>query len=147
MFISGLEAHFSAPGQSVTYSWYVYNNSAYTAYLNEIDFETISGSNPASFKVCSAKSGTNPATNNIAEACNGITLTLTVHGISTTTSKSVADMAAYEPLKTLDTSSNKYTAISVVIDYASNAAIPDGDISVEFGDIELLYKSIAPTSS
>lgn len=146
--VSGLEAHFSAPGQSVTYSWYVYNNSAYTAYLNQIDFNTVDGSNPASFKVCSAKTGSsNPATNNIDTACNGITLTLTVHGISTTTSKSVADMAAYNPLKTLDTSSNKYTAISVVIDYASNAAIPDGDISVEFGEIELLYKSIAPTSS
>jgi hypothetical protein len=146
--VSGIVAHFTQPGQTVTYDWYVYNNSAYTAYLNEIKFNTVSGSNPASFKVCQAKTGSsNQATNDIETACNGITLTLTVHGISTTASKSTSDMAAYNPLKTLDTSSNKSTAISVAIEYASGSAVPDGDIEVAFGDIESIYKSVAPSGS
>ena len=144
--VSGIGAHFTEPGQTVTYTFYVYNNSAYNAYLNQIDFKTVTGSDPALFKVCQPKAGPNPASANINEACNGITLTLRVHDISTTTGKSAADMAAYSPKKMLDTSGSKSTPITIEIAYANNAAIPEGDIEIAFGDIELLYKSTEPSA-
>ena len=142
--ITGIKANFTKPGQTVTYTFNVYNNSAYTAYLNEVIFKNVTGSSPAAFKVCSAKSGSaNPATNNIDTACNGITLTLTVDDLSTTTSKTPSEILALGN-KTIAASVGK--TVTVVIEYATGSAVPDGDISVAFGDIELKYSSVAPSA-
>jgi len=141
--VSGISAHFTKPGQTVTYTFNVYNNSAYLAYLTEIVFKNASGE--SAFKVCKAKSGSsNPATNDITTACNGITLTLTVDGLETTTSKTPSEIAAYSGNKTIAATTGK--TVTVVITYASGSSIPDGDIEVAFGDIDLKYSSVAPAA-
>ena len=141
--VSGINAHFTKPGQTVTYTFYVYNDSAYTAHLTGITFGNASGE--STFKACQAKTGSaNPATNDITTACNGITLTLTVDGYETTTSKTSSEVAAYTGNKTIAASTGK--TVTVVVTYAAGSAVPDGDIEVAFGDIQLNYSSVAPSA-
>lgn len=141
--VSGLKANFTKPNQTVTYTFYVYNASAYTAYLHRINFLNITGTSPATNKVCESKStSSNPASNNIDNACNGISVTITVDGYSATETKTEANLASAN--KSINTNTGK--VVTVAITYASGSAEADGDFTVEFGDIELKYSSVAPTA-
>ena len=123
--ITGLHATFTAPGQSATYTFYAVNAGEYIAYLNSIVFD---GS-----KSCTPGTGTDATM--VASACNGITLTVTVGSESATTT-SVGSIDGHSlAIGDSDT-------ITVVIDYASNAARADGDFEVEFPDIVLTYASV-----
>ena len=123
--ISNLKATFTEPGQSATYSFYAYNNGEYIAYLNSITFD---GS-----KTCTAKTGTTQSL--VTSACNGISLSITV-GSENATTASVSSISSHALQK------NTAELVTVVISYASNAAIADGDFEVEFPDIELQYDSV-----
>ncbi len=124
--ISGMSATFTAPGQSVTYTFYARNTGKYKAYLKSITYAS-------SFKTCTAKSGTTQSLVN--SACNGISVSTTVGSESAVTaSKTFSN-------HTLAKGGNE--KITVVISYASGSAQADGDFTVTFKDISLLYSSAA----
>ncbi len=120
--ISGLKANFTAPGQTVKYSFYAYNDGEFLAYLNSVN---LGG------KTCTAGTGTNQTYVN--NACNGITLTVKVG--SNTYSTSNTSISSHTLAK--DTGE----AVEVTIEYASGSATADGDFTVAFGDTTLIYGS------
>ena len=147
--ISNLKATFTAPGQSVTYTFYTKNVGKMKAYLNSVTFKdttTTSGT----FQTCAPLSRTgegveaNPATVDLSNICNDITLTLTLGSedfTSTRTRTQFATATAH------DLEIAGYEQVTVVIAYAANPAEEaDGDFSVTFGDIELGFSSQASGS-
>ena len=129
--ISGLKANFTAPGQSVTYTFYVHNIGEYTAYLKNITFQNATGKSAP--KVCT-KTDTTATDSLVAAACNSISITAKVGSTvynSTTSSITNHSIAA---------KTGKETVV-VTITYASGGSKADGDFSVTFGDISLEYKS------
>lgn len=128
--ISGLNAHFTAPGQTVTYSFNVYNASAYTAFLNSVAFENVSGE--SSPKVCTAKTGTTQSY--VDSACNGISISVQVG--STTYTESAATVNSHSLAATTG------EAVTVTITYAAGSAEADGAFDVAFGDITLGYSTV-----
>ena len=129
--ISGLKANFTAPGQSVTYTFYVHNTGDYSAYLKNIIFENASGK--SSNKACTKTDST--ATDSlVAAACNSISITAKVG--ATTYSQTTNSITNHS----LAAKNGKETIV-VTISYASGGSKADGDFSVAFGDIKLEYKS------
>lgn len=128
--ITNLKANFTAPGQSVTYTFYAYNDGEYDAFLKTVAYENVAGSEVA--KVCTA--GAETTDEYVQAACNAITVSV-----------KVADDAAYTGSKSGITGHElvKGTgeAIVVTIDYADDGARADGDFEVAFGDIGLTYNS------
>lgn len=129
--ITGLSAEFNAPGQSATYSFYATNQGEYDAFLKSITFENATGG--TTHKVCTA--GDDTTDDLVQEACKGITLSVKV-GAENATTGSVAAITGHK----LDI--NGFEPIIVTIDYAQDAARADGDFSVAFGDVVLLYSSV-----
>ena len=77
--LTGLEANFTAPGQSVTYTLNVVNAGKLKAYLTDLEFETTE--NPARTKTCLAEEtgDSTRATDSLVEAaCNGISISVKV---------------------------------------------------------------------
>ncbi len=122
--ITNLKATFTAPGQSVTYTFYAYNAGQYIAYLNDIVF---SGS-----KTCTGKTGTTASL--VTSACNGISLSVKVGSESATTT-SLANISGHS------LAINASEEIVVTIAYASGSAVADGDFDVTLPDVVLTYAS------
>lgn len=127
---SGLTANFTEPGQSVTYSFYVGNESEYDAYLRAINFLTVSGS--SSNRVCTA--GTDTSEDLVTAACEYISMSVDVNG---TTATSTNDSISGNKL-----SKGTYIPITITLTYASDGARADGDFSVEFGGVSLDYSTV-----
>ena len=129
--ISGLNAKFTAPNQSVTYTFYARNTGEFLAYLNYITFTNVEGA--SSNKVCTASDGTSQAL--VDQACNGISMSVKVGTLDpvTTSQSSIQN-------HTLATNTSE--VVTVTISYAENAALADGAFNVSFGDVSLIYSSI-----
>ena len=122
--ISNLKATFTAPGQSVTYTFYSYNAGQYIAYLNSIVF---SGS-----KTCTAKTGTQQSL--VDTACNGISLSIKV-GSEAVTTTSIATISGHS------LGINNAEEIVVTISYLQGSGVADGDFDVVLPSIILTYDS------
>lgn len=154
--IGGLKANFTQPGQTVTYTFRVANTGKLQAYLKSVTFANVTGTNPASYKKCEANatntSGdtTTTATPSlVADACNGISMTVQV-GSRTAFSGSdtINDATGLNPVDSNNAVvSGGYEAVVVTITYASDAARADGDFTVTFGDVSLVYSSVAGTGT
>lgn len=128
--ISGLNASFTAPGGSATYSFYVGNSGEYDAYLRAINFNNITGA--SSNKVCTA--GTDATDSLVQAACNDISVSVNVHDITaTSTSSSISGKILYK---------KTFAPITITIEYAANGNRADGPFSVSFGDISLDYSTV-----
>ncbi len=133
--IKDLHATFTAPGQSVTYSFYTKNAGALKAYLTNVTFAT-----PA--KTCTPDTGTTASL--VTAACNGISLTVRLGSedfTATTARASFATATAHDLEKSGESGDNE--AVTVTIAYAANASQADGDFDVAFGDVTLNYSSVA----
>ncbi|MBQ6547264.1 MAG: hypothetical protein IJL74_04640 [Bacilli bacterium] len=139
--IEGLKATFTAPGQSVTYSFYTKNAGALKAYLTSVNFAEVT---TGATKTCTAKSVQSPATpataSLVAAACNGISLTVTLgsESFTQTTARNAFTTATAHDLE-----ADGYETVTVVIAYAAGSAQADGDFDVAFGDVTLNYSSVA----
>ena len=129
--ISGLSATFTAPGQSVTYTFYANNIGEYNAYLNSITFANASSGD--SFKVCTPGGGTTASL--VTAACEDITVSVKV-GSETETTSSQASITGHSLAK------GAYEEIVVKIDYAAGGDRADGPFDVDFGNIALTYSSV-----
>lgn len=127
--IGNLKATFNRPGQSAKYSFYAHNNGEYEAFLNAITFKPVE--NETATKVCTAATGT--STDLVEAACEGISISVTVGGKTYT--------ASNDDINSVSLGIDKYAPIDVIISYASDSKIADGDFEVSFGDITLNYGS------
>ena len=129
--ISGLTATFTEPGQDVTYTFYVHNIGEYDAFLKSITYNnTTDGS---TFRTCTANGGTTDSL--VQAACDDITVSVKVGSdaeVTTTKPNITGHSLAIDAHETVE----------VKIEYASGGDRADGDFSVEFGDIALLYSTV-----
>ena len=128
--ITGLKANFTAPGQTVTYSFYAHNAGKYAAYLNAVTYNNVSGETAT--KICTA--GVDTDDTMVQAACNAISVSVKVGNDNFKGSNAAVD----NHLLAID----NYEEVIVTIEYASDGTRADGDFSVAFGDIVLTYKSV-----
>ena len=139
LLLTGLQANFNAPGQSVSYKLYVRNSGHYTAYLTNLDFKDIAGGD--SFIDCS---GNDVTTALRTAACNDISVSVTIGGTDgvggdTYTSR---DQTLTNEINTITLNAGASAEVYVTISYASNNHYVDGNMTVTFGDIMLEYRSV-----
>ena len=144
--ISGLEAHFTEPGQTVTYTFHAVNGGKYTAYLNNVVFGKATGATGNEFKVCNAGENTTERTVNggsgLTGACAGINLKISIGTMSNLTPESTdLDAISNHSLAPFGTAGNS-EEIVVTITYAEGSERADGDFDVKFGDITLTYDAV-----
>lgn len=141
--ISNLTANFSAPGQTVKYTFYENNSGNYDAYLTNATFNTVTGSNPASNKVCTkvttGLTEAEYATESLVNAaCNAISIKVDVGSTLTLTGTTQVNTHTLQK--------GAFTPIVVTIAYDSNGARADGPFDVSFGNITMTYSSAEPNA-
>lgn len=121
--ISGLKANFTAPGQTVTYTFYAHNVGQYDAYLRDVSF--------GDGKNCVAGSGT--SADFVNAACDDINISVSVGGNLYSTDSSIYNHVLAK---------GKYELVEVVISYDSGGDVADGNFDISLGDISLVYSSV-----
>jgi len=128
--LSNLSAAFTAPGQSVTYNLYVYNDGPYVAYLRDLTMGSIT---------CDAipqQNANDTATESlVVEACKGMNVSVTI-GTSTLTSSGSLNNQSLS-------ANGGYVNSSITISYVEGSAYVDGPMSVTIGDITFTASSVA----
>jgi len=134
--VGDLSATFTAPGQSVTYTFNAENQGSYIAYLTDVVFNNVAGKE--STKVCTVPAtGTTEAyVNGDNGACQDITLTLTIDGTQVTPD-------SFASVINPGTNNTAVYAVTIAYNEREGQQLADGPFSVAFGDIELTYGSIA----
>ncbi|MBE6151913.1 MAG: hypothetical protein E7165_01200 [Firmicutes bacterium] len=118
--IGNLSAEFTAPGQSVTYTFYARNTGAYLAYLDMIRVGQ---------KKCTAGEDTDASL--VAAACEAMSISVQVGAMDPVTR--TTDITNH----TLAAGSSE--TVVVTLTYAENGARADGPFTVTFGDVSLTY--------
>ena len=145
--IEDLSVTFTEPGQTATYVFYTKNIGTLDAYLTNINFNNVSGGN--AFKTCTriteGKTQDEYATESLVQAaCDDISLTLTLGETGSSESfNSTTARAGFTSATAHDLQSTNSEKVTVTITYAANGDQADGDFVVDFGDIQLVYKSVA----
>ena len=121
--ISNLSAQFTAPGQYVEYTFYARNEGEYTAYLNNINY--------IGEKKCTPGTGTTASL--VEAACNSITMTVTVSGKEYNVTTGITGHALAK---------KNGEEVKVKLSYETNGELADGEFTVAFGDVTLVYSSI-----
>ena len=138
--IKGLNAKFTKPGQSVSYTFYAKNTGEYLAYLTTILFNNVSGE--SSNKVCTAGTDTNgiKTTESLVQAaCNGISVSVKVGN-----DEAVTASTSLITNHTLGIGNSEQVVVTIT--YGSTAAVADGPFTVTFGDISLVYSSVGSST-
>lgn len=128
--ITGLSATFTEPGQKVVYTFYAHNNGEYDAFLKSVTYANVTGE--SSSKVCTAGNGTTGAL--VTSACDDISVKVNVG--TTQTTGSTAAITGHSLSK------GAFEQVTVTIEYVADGARADGDFSVAFGDVSLVYSSV-----
>ncbi len=129
--LKDISVSFTEPGQAASYTFYVANIGEFIAYLKSITFENVLSGN--SFKVCTPGENTTPAL--VGDACQDIVVTIDVGSLGVQTG-SVSNITNHSlPLGNTE-------KVILNIEYRSNGHRADGDFTVSFGDISLLYTSV-----
>lgn len=121
--ISGLKANFTAPGQTVTYDFYVANTGNYDAYLRSVEFGNVS-----------CIPGTDATSGMVEDACGSISIKLEIdEDLYTETNTLITNKILYK---------DTYLPVRVTLSYDIGGARADGAFDVEFGNIELEYSTV-----
>ncbi len=120
--ISGLNANFTAPGQSATWTFYSFNDGEYDAFLNKVTVGKIT---------CIAAEGTDAQ--KVAEAAKGMSIKVSVGGQEYATTN--------DAINSHGLTRNTGEAVVVTLTYADGSAAVDGNFDVLIGDITLEYNS------
>lgn len=120
--LSGLEATFTAPGQTATWEVYAYNAGQFDAFLKNVTVGSITGT-----------AGVGTTQSYVDEAIKGISIKVNVRNEDYPTTTSITSHKL-----------EKATAEKVVVtlSYAAGSATADGDFTVNIGDILLDYNSV-----
>ena len=131
--ISNLHATFTQPGQSATYTFYAYNNSSYDAYLTNFIFT------PAATK-CTASTGSTVTSALMTAACPDINVKVTVGSGDSNTANVTASKSVTN--HTLAAGSAELVTVVISYDTVANQTLADGAFDVDFGTIQLKYKTV-----
>ncbi len=142
--ISGLTATFTKPGESVTYEFYAVNTGKFDAYLTGIKL----GTTLETFKKCTAKSGSNPASDatDLDKVCGSIHVTVEVGEDVAKVSTKDADKVVDSEHKLTKAGTN-WEKVVVKLEYTANETgddYADGDVTVTFQPITLTYSTVKP---
>lgn len=130
--ISGLRANFTDKGQTVTYTFYVYNNSPYNAYLNELSFTE------EPYITCTAVDPQNTNATLVSNACKDISLSLAVDSLTILSTDEGSPVS-----HTLTPGGVK--EYRVIIAYkGTKYPLPDGAMTVNFTPISFGYSTVSP---
>lgn len=131
--ITGLKGNFNAPGQSVTYNTTIINDSSYAAYLTAVTFSKSSAS-------CSPLTGSsNPASSSTLTAvCGNMKMHVTVGSSGSYLVNDATSTQATIAGKSIAAGSS--VPVVVKLEY-TGSAVPDGDFSVDFGNISFAFNS------
>jgi len=138
--ISNLAATFSEPGQKVEYTFYVHP-SEFDAYLRAVTFNNVTGDTVA--KKCVAKDAQDTTVSTVNAACESISLKVELTDSNDrTTSYDATDseVSGHKLAK------DSFKPVKVTIEYAADGAKADGDFTVSFGSVSLLYKTVDKTT-
>lgn len=128
--VNGINVDFSEPGQSVVYSFYVYNAGQFDAYLNQIIFSNLVGKNVN--KVCTPGVG---ATKELVDiACRNIHIGIFYKPLSP-----VYNFNSVLDISNIKLKRNNFEEVKVMINYSYYNGMVDGPFTVTFGDIRLNY--------
>jgi len=132
--ITNLKATFTAPGQSVSYSFFVYNEMNYEAFLKSITFDT---------SKYSCQPGTNTDTTTASNVCKSIKVEVSVD--STITADVIGDGSAtkneYTASSAHSLAGESGEAVLVTITYPEGAPETNGDVTVRLPDAQINYSS------
>ena len=121
--IKNLKANFTKPGEYVEYIFYIRNEGEYKAYLNNINF--------IGNKVCTGEKETTESL--VEKACDSISITATIGKNTYSTTNPITN----QPLE-----SRQGKEVIVRLSYAANSPSVDGDFSISFPNIAVVYSSI-----
>lgn len=127
--IQNMKAHFTAPGQSVTYSFYAYNGSSFISYLNSVVFGA---------KTCTPAQTNGGTQSYVTAACADISMSITAGtgaGAATFTTDNT-NVTGHS------VAAGGSEPIVVTITYATGGAVADGDFDVDFGTTVLTYSTV-----
>ena len=137
--IKGLGVTFTKPGQTATYTFYAVNDGEFDAFLKEITFANVDGSNTIS--------GTGDGSTDsgmVTKACGGIEMTVTVDGVAATTkvgtNGSNYSIESHKIAKPVGKTFSSHT-ITVQLEYKADSTVADGSVTVKIGDVSLKYSS------
>lgn len=128
--VNNLTAKFTNKGQSATYKFFIYNGSDYTAYLKSATMKDVETGKKIK---CTAGTGTNATM--VETACGDISLSVKVGDELTEIFKTPTTFATHSIEKKTG------VPVEVTISYAGETTVPDGDFTVEFGELTLSYSS------
>ena len=148
--IDNLSASFTAPGQSVTYTFYVRNMGDYDAYLTDVRFNNATGKQV--FKSCTS-SGSNPGTQSIVDdVCDDITFTLELEDTPNKVLTSTSDFAIVvgnnyilnrSPTPNTGTTNSKMVKVTIAYPNKDGVHYADGSFTVNFGSVEMIFATLA----
>ena len=127
--ISNLTVNFTKPGQKAEYKFYAYNNGAYLAYLNSVNFLNPEGKDK--YITCEAVEST---TQYVEGSCNGIKVSIKVGSLTTDVTK--------EGISGHSLDKQIAEEVIVTIEYETGSAVADGEFTADIGDITLVYTSV-----
>ncbi|MBQ9011084.1 MAG: hypothetical protein IJ093_00330 [Bacilli bacterium] len=128
--IQNLHATFTEPGQSVTYSFYAWNDNDYPAYLKALTMTSAA-------TACEAKVAGDQAS--VTATCPYLTLSISVGSGANAITDATASQSA---ITGHSLASKTAEPIVVKISYAQDAPKASGDFDVTFADITLQYDSL-----
>jgi len=129
----------------VGYYIYVNNDGEYDAYLNEIKFNNVDGSDKPI--VCTISEGSTATQSLVDEACNGISIYMEMYDNDMminqiiTVSDDISSNKVSNVLLPTDTS----YFIVLTLQYSEGRA--DGNFDVAIGDIELVWSTVDVNAS
>lgn len=137
--ISGLNAHFTEPGQSVKYVFYAINDGKYTAYLKQVHFKNIDGKSTT--KICRGTKET--STDLVSSTCENINIEIKVRDTLFKNESNKSKIVKVDS-HLLGVATTEKIEVIITYNKSKNDSVvrPDGPFYVEFGDILLIYNSI-----
>ena len=135
--ISNLKGTFTTPGQNVTYEFYVHNDGDYDAFLKSVTYAN--ANDGGSFAKCTAGVGTTKTL--VEEACSGFEVTVDVNNEDEEENNHFSTTNNQTPIKGHKLGKGKSEKVIVKIEYKTDATRADGDFTVDFGNITLLYST------
>ena len=126
--VEGLEAAFTNPGQTATWSMYAYNAGEHDAYLNNIVIGNITGT---------AKQGTTQ--DKVNSAVEGMSIKVTIG--ENNNAKTYQVTSDNNTIGSHKLAKGEGEKVTITLEYASGSAKADGDFDVAIGDNKLVYES------
>ncbi len=131
--ITNLKATFTAPGQSASYTFYVYNEMDYKAFLRTITFDTTK---------YSCTPGTDTDTTTANAVCQSIEVDITVgSATASVTGNGSVDKTEFTASTAHELAGTTAEQVVVTLSYPTGSAETNGDVTVRLPDIQLNYSS------